>query len=204
MSVDTKGVVLTTCKDVMFVSRLVEKTINRMIRVEHKATRPIQGLCTTTLSTESELVRISFTFQGDSRMLNVLFGCDVDHLDLAPQCLCLSMGDWGNSRAIMKTVLRSLSCLGEVWLDECDCDTEPLSVFPVPTLTYLEACKQGIEHASMQSLATWVAQWKQGHLHGGKLSCEEQLGLAEAKIEDILAMSYENSSKLLDARVATA
>lgn len=144
MSVETKGVVLTGCKDVLLVCTLVQKSLEQLIAREHPAGQRLSGAfgaVVVELRADTGAAEFIFTYRGERRGLWVFFHADVDHRDLGPRSLSLSLGAHGDSVLLMVTVLYALSILGPTHIDENDCDEqglEPLEQVP-PTVLELVA-----------------------------------------------------------------
>lgn len=129
MSVDTKGVVATDCKDVFRVAQAVETAIARLVRPHWAQARGTPSasqweLPHVFLHAKSEAITVEFQYAGERRMLWVFFTCDSDNKVLAPHSLSLSMGYWGSSELLMGTALSALADLGPVYIDRCDADDE--------------------------------------------------------------------------------
>lgn len=195
MGCDTKGYVATQCKDVMFVSRLVQRTLDRLIRpglLAEKQAKAGEGgysYCRLELSPETQGALFNFRFEGEQRMLHLYFDCDCDFAEVAPQSLILSLGCWGNSELYMRAALETLAVLGPVYLDVNDCDSDDAARLEAPTLTYLSACDIGLELPSPATLKKWWRKYQAGELRAG--SCKQVLGLSEAEIRKILDSPYE-------------
>lgn len=138
MGTDTKGVVLTQYKDVLAVCSLVERAITKVVNEERELVFPGKHLYSKEvtaqfaspnirLTPESGMASVTFKLHGESRDLMLFFTCDCDHTDLAPQSLSMSLGCWGSSDILMKTVLHALSLLGPAYFDHNDCDDTPMA-----------------------------------------------------------------------------
>jgi hypothetical protein len=170
MSVDTKGVVVTSCKEIFFVCALVERALTQYIapkaRKEHasarKGSEPEWTLPTIRLSSAGELVQFHFRFNGEQRILWLFFTCDCDNLELGEQSLSLNLGYWGSSETIMRIVLEALACLGPTYIDVNDCD----DVDKVPTgyqrFGFQEAAARGLVHDA--GADDWRSQAQAGHV----------------------------------------
>jgi hypothetical protein len=155
MSVDTKGVVVTTCKDVLLAAGLVDNSLKRLIqsemRLAGRAFRELDltqraaqfDLPTLQLMPEQGMVSIHFTFKGDVRRLLMFFTCDSDNLALGPKSISLMMGCHGDNVLLMKTALHALSILGPAYFDENDCDSIPLAPLGEYTPNVLQALRLG-------------------------------------------------------------
>jgi GH18 family chitinase len=61
----------------------------------------------------------------EKRMLSIHFGCDSDYSDTYKgDKVILSLGCWGSSDEIMKTLAKELAQFGDVYYDHNDCDAE--------------------------------------------------------------------------------
>ena len=137
MSVDTKGVIATDCKDVFLISSLIERSLNSLIQFEKRmefpgATAFSAGAtkyrtADARLCSGPSMVQLMFMFKGEERLLSVFFTCDSDNLAIAPQSISLSIGCHGDSAVLMKSALHALSILGDAYYDYDDCDNVPLA-----------------------------------------------------------------------------
>jgi len=213
MSITTRGVVATKCKDVFFVIDRVTRALDKFLKTEHKAklikergadAPPLKGfqaivglkLCEATIVTGSDAVQIHFSHNDDKRMLWVHFGCDGDNEDIAPNSLSLSMGYWGESSMYIQIALESLSMLGPVYYDQNDCDDTPYLSLPAPELTYLKACATGLEHPSIFSLKKWVRLNDSGMMLDVPVS--KMIGVEPGVFKDLIQMSYEEAKSALE------
>ena len=68
-------------------------------------------------------VGLDTSFQ--NRQLSIHFGCDCDYSDTYKgDKVILSLGCWGSSDEIMKTLAKALAQFGDVYYDHNDCDAE--------------------------------------------------------------------------------
>jgi hypothetical protein len=134
MGCDTKGVLLTSSKNVMAVCSVVGYALDRLIQNEQKALFPEVRFFNEesrakfqkvkwVLNPSTESVSGVFRYHGEDRQLFVTFSCDVDNLKWAPQSISMSMGSWGHSDTLMLAVLYALSIFGPVVYDYNDCDS---------------------------------------------------------------------------------
>jgi hypothetical protein len=163
MSVDIKGVVVTSLKNPFFVAERITDALNLWIRTNRKnagigpfTVDKNNSVCEVLMHTTSEMVSIIFTLNGENRKLTIHFDCDSDHKDLGPQSLVLSLGCWGLGVPIMKMALHSLSALGPCYLDENDSDDVDLALIVFgSTMTYTKAVVSEMVNLSMFSLEKW-------------------------------------------------
>lgn len=167
MGVDTKGAIGTPCKDFFLVTEIVEKSLNRLIRQERELAFPdLKGYqrvspavrkhfeeCSTAVVTDHEMAKVHFRFRGVSRGLLVFFGCDCDHLELAPKSLSFSLGASGESVLFMMSVLWPLSMLGPIAFTEADSRDE-LTPWTEAPPTMLEVAR--LRLVSLSSVRRWV------------------------------------------------
>lgn len=203
MGVDTKGVVATDCKDVMFVCGLVESGLNRLIR-PHRKLLPANSEKSgeyrgpfLEIHPASAVATFNFTYAGEKRSLRLNFDCDCDNQDLAPKSLSMSLGCWGQSELFIRTAVESLAVLGPGFVDRNDCDDVgyiPLSMEPQ---NFLTACAAGLELLSGYRLEKWCGRFKEGAF--GSRSFEEAMGMTRDVAESIIKMDYDAAK----ARLAT-
>jgi GH18 family chitinase len=68
---------------------------------------------------------LPFDADTEKRMLSIHFGCDSDYSDTYEgDKVILSLGCWGSSDEIMKTLAKELAQFGDVYYDHNDCDAE--------------------------------------------------------------------------------
>lgn len=174
VSVDTDGVVVTRCKDVLFVSGLVDRALRRRIeplareeRSRQRKNDPKERAWvspTVLLSPDSDLVQFQFTFNGEQRVLWLFFTCDCDHQDLGPASLSLSLGYWGSSEEIMRIALEALACLGPTYIDVNDSDAEEHVPTGYPSFGYEEAHRRGLVLGGPFAIERWQQQVRAGFL----------------------------------------
>lgn len=128
MSVDTKGLVLTDNKDVFGVCQRVNAALLAMFRDGETHLSLFRDdtsiLPSFELSPYSRMVEVHFKYRSEQRSLHIHFDCDWDAREYGEHALLLSLGCWGSSELIMRTVLASLQDLGPTYIDVNDCDDE--------------------------------------------------------------------------------
>lgn len=186
MGCDTKGVVVTACKDTMLVLSLVTAALDKYIRAARANDTKMEGLstiavrghyqhCTVDLSPRSGFAGIDFRVAGVQRRMYVFFDCDGDHADLGPLSIGLSMGAFGDSEAYVLTALRALSVLGDCYFDANDCDNidkAPLANFGIQPCTLQDLIAEGLYGKNSRELANFQDNWQRGLLRGGAASLE--------------------------------
>lgn len=172
MGVDTKGVLVTPIKDVFLVTSLIERSLNKLVmdarHLEFKERIPFvsaraRKLYRTPefrLLPNSEGVQVNLCIRGYSRMLTLHFHCDMDHLDLGPASISMSMSSFGHSDIIVQAALYALSLLGKVYYQREDTGYTPLAELAAPSLTLPEALSLGFVTAYPFS------KWAKRHLAG--------------------------------------
>lgn len=134
MTVDTKGFVSTSNKDIFKVCSIVEKSLASkmmaeagaerwpdMWKLEKKYTYPKFEL------NSFGLITAVFRFRAESRRMSIIFGYDGDYSEFKKgKKIILSLGAWGSSVELMETVLKALSneLKAKAYIDENDCDSE--------------------------------------------------------------------------------
>jgi hypothetical protein len=196
MSVDTKGVIATDCKDVFLISGLIERSLNSLIKFEKRmefpgatAFSPTAGKYRTAdvrLCTSTAMVQITFTFKSDEYLLSVFFDCDCDHLALAPQSISLSIGCRGESAVLMKTALHALSVLGDAHYDYDDCDSVPLARLDeyVPTVMNLLQ----LRYILAPQVEELVKLYDSGSAFFYNRAFEQLFGAPESWVRDVLGI----------------
>ncbi len=121
MGVNTVGLVMTENKDFFKVKRSVISAIQKMFEQNEENYKLVRVL----MSDFSDLAQFCFTLKGDDRMLTIHFDCDSDgencgYLDGSK--LILSLGHWGDSVDIIKTVLKELQVFGKTYILANDFD----------------------------------------------------------------------------------
>lgn len=151
MGVDTKGFVLTDCKDAMLVGQLLMRSIDKLIVQGRKAEFPEARWAGNEevrarwqqvrieLKPETAMLSLDFVYAGEKRTLNVFFDCDCDQVEHGPSSLSMSLGCWGSSELLMRTALTALSVLGTPWLDVNDSDSVDAAPLPGPRMSVLAA-----------------------------------------------------------------
>ena len=197
MSVDTKGVIATPVKDVLAVSAIIEQALNRLIRRARLVAYPDRHVIdeavlnefknvSTSLSYGASFVRMDFIYKGEHRNLNVHFDCDSDSKAIAKESLILSLGLWGSSELIMRTVLHALSVFGEAYIDVNDSDSVDIAKVEVPRLTLFQALAH--QYLSAYQLERLVEKFQQGKL-GMEGSLEDFLGISEERFNELMAIA---------------
>lgn len=173
MGVDTKGCIATPVKDVLMVCAIVERALNRLIKTARLVAFPDRhsfGMyrddvkekfreVDMDITSGATFVRFNFVLDGEARHVSFFFDCDCDHLDIAPKTMSFSMGCWGNSELIGKTILHALSLFGPVYLDRNDCDSEDMVPLDAARITLLEALSIGYVTAyTVESIAEKFAR----------------------------------------------
>lgn len=194
----TKGCIATPCKDVFFVTHLIEVALNRLIKasahdegfelvVERSNREDIPyALCTFELSPESrETVRVNFRYRGEHRAMYLYFGCDAENREIAAQSISLTLACWGQSDVLMEEVLRTLSCLGAVYIDANDADDIPFVQLGGDPMSFLQACAEGLVPSTPAELARWRKAWPGAVAESASVSIERFLGLPAAEVEDL-------------------
>ena len=151
MGVDAKGVCKTASKDVFSVCSKVESSLNKMILKNKATTGVLPDLNNTLVRTEMipsvEMVVFRFTVKGESRKLHLHFSCDSDEPKVKGKKLIWSVGMWGSSELIIRTVGEALQDLGKIYIDLNDCDD--IGLLPVPKVSkdsaevHYSHCNQG-------------------------------------------------------------
>jgi len=127
MGNDTKGVVITTVKDVRSIALPLVEVISKIKGRDPKSKVKIgnpNALVDVEYNPKSDYFSIYFWDGSDRRRLFVCLYCDGDHKDLGPLSISMSLGCWGNSVELMQSFLKSLSHLGDCYIEENDCDEE--------------------------------------------------------------------------------
>lgn len=134
MSVDTKGCLIVENKNVFQIIHTAMNTISELIRKENNGvprwmvSSEEYGWPKTSVWEFSESAAIEFRYKGEDRQLNMHFDCDSDlknHEEIiGNSCVWLSLGNWGSSVFLMKSILENLKEFGDVWIDENDCDDQ--------------------------------------------------------------------------------
>lgn len=210
MGVDTKGFVLTKCKDVFFVCNRIEQALNKLIapgwreqllspQTDEQKANPQFRRVTVRLVAGSGAARFLFTYKGEDRALWLNFDCDCDQKSYGPLSLSMSMSCWGESELLVKTALESISMLGPVYFDRNDCDDVPPAQLDITPATFISACAEGAELASTISLKKWHALCMRGEMREGTF--KDWLGLDVARANAIFKADYPASEEILKAQV---
>lgn len=129
MSVDTRGLVITDCKDVFAVTKKVGAALGALFREGQTHWDLVRGntsvMASFEISPSIEMVTAVFKYKGEDRALHMHFDCDCDiPVEYGEHGLILSIGKWGSAELIMRTVLAGLQDLGPTYIDVDDCDGE--------------------------------------------------------------------------------
>lgn len=110
MGVDTKGILLTECKDVFLVAKSVRTALQDVAKPEPTAIPTLVRPKIEIGITESvELLWAQFTEKsGKPRRLSIFFTCDCDNTRFGPSSLVMSLAANGNSIDIVGAVLAQL------------------------------------------------------------------------------------------------
>jgi len=147
MGVDSKGVCQTDSKDVFEICSKIESAINKMIKNQREGLMDKDNSSVhVDLCPGLEMVRVIFTYKGENRIIHVHFGCDSDAKEVIGKKIIWSVGMWGSSEEIVRTVGESLSDLGPIFLDLNDCDE--IGLLPIQQVissskAHLNHCNQG-------------------------------------------------------------
>lgn len=212
MGVDTKGVLVSRCKDVLLTSELVSRAIDRLVLEERHIVYPSASngvaargdfsTCSLNLSPDIGLVSFNFVFRGEARSLKLFYTCDCDHTDLGAQSLSLMLGCHGHSVLFMKTALHALSLLGTAYVDDNDCDSVDAAPLGERPLTVLGAVQLGYIRAS--SFCDWVEAWAAGSIGDGR-SFEAYFGMDEATAYKLTAAdAYKDAWDQIQAMAMAA
>lgn len=208
MGINTKGVVVTGCKEVMFVCERVEAALSKLIRpywrlyrYDHLVsdTQPAYAMPEMRILPSSGTVQFFFRYAGQQRTLWLHFECDSDNLALGPQSLVMSMGCWGDSELLVRTALDALSPVGPGFMDVSDCDNEGYVPLQGEPYTFLGACAAKLARPFCTSLSAWYSAYQRGALREGAI--EDVLGLSEKDVVDILSLSFDDARMRLEALV---
>lgn len=201
MGVNTKGIVATPCKDVFFVTALVERSMNALIRKAAKddglrfrlstPDSPYRS-CDTTLDSCGELLSTTFRYKGEQRRLLTLFSCDCDHKDIALQSLSLMLDCAGRSDLFMKTVLRPLSVLGPVYYQECDSIGSP-ELLPGEPMTYIQAYREGLVSPYDRPFHHWFKVMEE---------CNQHRSASPAQIKQFFGLPVETVLELKECKLS--
>lgn len=206
MGVDTKGFVATRCKDVFFAVGLVENALNALIQPHAKEARlavrgtekePQYRTVDANLISRSQTVQLHFTYEGEHRTLWMNFTCDCDHKDVTPASISLSLGCWGQSELFMKTALRALSPLGDVYYDYSDCDSIDPAKLDIAPLTFVTACAAGAESPYPSELEVWKNLFNEGKLRAGTF--DDVVGMSAETADELLSAPWETANEKLKA-----
>jgi hypothetical protein len=194
MSVDTKGFLLSDCKDVMLIMGLISQAFQGLIRAECQTVFGDAGLKRSAkaremfvspemdLKPDMGMVLISFTFHGERRSMHVFFDCDCDRVKYGPQSISMTLGCWGYSDLFMKTALQALSLLGPVYFDSNDSDDIDFELLDEKTLPVLGAVN--LDYIKDSRFPDWVELYDAGKVGVGQ-NFDEFFGAPEAVVREI-------------------
>lgn len=198
MGCDTKGVVLTSSKDVFSICALIEGALTQLIKDERNIEFPdgprFWGdenvakrfqLPRLEMSPETAYVRVRFLFKGEERMLSVFFHCDCDHTDLAPKSVSMSLSAHGESELLMQQVLYVLGILGEVHFDANDCDSVDLAPLTERMSSLFEGLARG--YLSAHQLEDLADRFEDGGLFAKDATFEEVFGCTREVFDALVA-----------------
>lgn len=197
MSIDTKGFLLSDCKDVLLLSNLVGQAIHGLILDECKTVlgeaglkrsakaREMFGYPEYRLIPDSGMLDISFTFHGEKRSMKMFFDCDSDRIEYGPKSISITLGCFGYSDLFIKTALHALSMLGPVYFDHNDGDEIPFALLDEQVPPVLGAVS--LDYIKDSRFPDWLEHYDAGTVGAGK-SFEEFFGAPEATVRDICAI----------------
>ena len=222
MGVDCKGFVLTRNKDVFFYVRHIENALNRLI-MQESGCRNIAELNRQPADAEgklqwktvettfayggSRMLNMEFNFKGERRRLAVFFDCDCDQSEYGPASVSFSMGCWGSSEQLMRTVLEALTMLGKPYLDVNDSDDIDPAELPAERKTYLSACHEGSASSSNQCFSEWLSVYD-SLAHNERPSLPDFMGLSLPCLEEVITLlesrgyDWKEVNAILDEAVA--
>lgn len=137
MGIDAKGYCLTTNKNVFKVFHLVEQAIDSLL-VKSAIPKGVMRYDEFNKWNDKEIVfdcsmiRFSFMYKNEKKIIHLHFGCDSDgeQEGLFGAKLIFSLGMWGESKVIIKTIVESLGILGPVYLQLNDSTDTPIDLLP--------------------------------------------------------------------------
>lgn len=197
MGVDTKGFVLTDCKDVLMLANLVGQALHGLILAECKTVFGEFGIRRSKeareafvypeydLKPDSGMLLIHFTFHGVRRSLYMYFDCDCDRVEYGPKSITMTLGCFGYSELFMKTALHALSVLGPVYFDGNDADDIDFALLDERVPPVLGAVS--LDYIKDSRFPDWVEYFDAGKVGAGK-SFEEFFGAPEATVREICAI----------------
>ena len=187
MSVNTIGAVNTACKDIFLILSLVDQSLRQLIAEQAKrAPSKNWDAPTLTVSASMDRATATFTLRGETRQLSVDFDCDADRPQW-PSALLLSLGDYGQSEVIMKTVLTALSVLGPVVYAKDDGAAAGLKPLKLPKLTLMNLVRLGLVDPTR--VARWVQRYDEGRL-GDVEPFKSFFGIDRAWLRKTWALDY--------------
>lgn len=211
MSVCTKGFILTEFKNPFPVMGLVEKYLQLLMRPHWSRRRAMAKAAGDKdgdfeqpqfhiTSPGSGLVRVSFTYKGESRSLSLNFLCDCDDEATAPGGkIHLSLGDSGLSRPLIQGLLRVLSIFGPAYYDACDSDdVDPALIVFERRTTLMDLFASGLEHVSQVTVNDWFRTW-QSCAQLQAIPLPDFIGLTEEEVHRLEEASpnYEEGKRLM-------
>lgn len=205
MAVWTKGFVATRNKSPFFVLGLIESALNQLIgtvsqtlcqnRLHGEPDAPYAQRVQIDFSPSSKGAYLNFICKGEPRQMTVYFAIDGDRKEYTDSSIGLMMGASGNSELYIRTALNALRPLGEVWFLDCDATDKPFEKLDIPSMSYLDACRQKIERASCVSLKDWIAEFRSGTM--AATTELDAFGFPFDEALRIVEMDYDDSARLL-------
>lgn len=200
MTVNTKGIVATSIKDVLLVSLLTEIGLRAVCKVARKLDTDPKPFRTNHLDwrllPDSAMLQSLVHLRGHPRMMSIFLHCDVDNKDIAPQSLSLSLGASGDSPIIMKSALWGLSMLGPVHFCEHDSSEtrwEPLFEAESERFILLKALgNKLLTPYEYRNMLTAFKGLRVEHALPGKF--KDAFGISEEEAQAIPQMTFEQSN----------
>ena len=135
MSTETKGYIITECKDVRKIASALCDSIATI-----KGMSDIDGILFSgnkfinpRYNPSDDFLIYDFKDGSDKRALYVFLDCDCDHPELGDKKIILTLGCWGNSVALISQFMEALVLVTKpsaMFLHENDCDGEPIKFNP--------------------------------------------------------------------------
>ena len=203
MGVDTKGFVLSRCKDVLLIGTVVHNAINHLVLDEKRVRYPTRievcskeardafQTCKMTLDPGIGMLTVDFTFCNARRSLKLFFTCDCDHAEYGPKSVSVTLGCFGHSELFIKSALHALSLFGPAYFDANDCDDVDNAPLGENPLTVLAAVKLG--YIRMSDVATWLEAWDASQFNDGR-TFKEFFGTTETVIRELVGREDYQSS----------
>jgi hypothetical protein len=197
MPVDTKGFVLTDCKDVLLISNLVGQAIHGLILAECRTVlgeaglkrsqkaRDMFGYPQYELKPDLGMLDISFTFHSEKRSMTLFFDCDSDREAYGPHSISIKLGCFGYSDLFIKTALHALSMLGPVYFDHNDCDDIDFALLEERVPPVLGAVS--LDYIKDSRFPDWVEYYDAGRVGAGK-PFEAFFGAPETAVREVCAI----------------